>query len=135
MKRGLSIPLLIALVVILLTACNLRYYPADIPRDAVDFYCDYLDALRDGFTDELAATYLYSYENEPEAFVGQYKVSKYEITAWTPVYENLWAVTAILYVEDYNETTEGTNYIAKIDGQYKVCRNVTEIPDSLIPQG
>ena len=115
----------------LFCGCSGRVYPSDVPKEAVDLYYDYLDALSDGFTDALAEKYLHIEIPDPEPFTGQCKVAKYKIFGWEALSDKLWVVSHNLTVTDYPEIGEGVNFVGIVDGEYRVMRGVIDIPEEL----
>ena len=119
------------LCLILLVACCWGCDKAPEEDPAVAFFQDYLEAME--ISNEAALPYVY-FENEEkeEMFLDSsgIRLLSYEILQSEKINDNLTAVT--YYSEDslYGELT-WTSFVARMDGEYKVIRNVSSVPEEL----
>lgn len=119
------------LCLILLVACCWGCDKAPEEDPAVAFFQDYLEAMK--VSNEAALPYVY-FENEEkeEMFLDSSgnRLLSYEILQSEKINDNLTAVT--YYSEDnlYGELT-WTSFVARMDGEYKVIRNVSSVPEEL----
>ena len=119
------------LCLILLVACCWGCDKAPEEDPAVAFFQDYLEAME--ISNEAALPYVY-FENEEkeEMFLDSSgnRLLSYEILQSEKINDNLTAVT--YYSEDslYGELT-WTSFVARMDGEYKVIRNVSSVPEEL----
>lgn len=129
--------LLVALGVVAICACTvaIKREQQNSPDAAQTYFEEYLEVCKSGYKN--AAEYVY-FDNdwEMEFFVGNVgeKLLDYTILGSESINDSLTAFQVEL--ETASDRTLGRkptiyNFVAKIDGEYKVITNIRNVPDSL----
>ena len=128
MKRYTKfIPVLLCLALLLsLSACASS---DDVPKKAKQVFEDYLKAATSDMS--LAASYCNLTDQEKSAWAEvPPELSGYEIHDWVKLSDRLWVVSASLKMVE-GMTTEHDSFVILLDGTYKVCPGVDNIPQDI----
>lgn len=120
---------IICLVLLLLfTSCSNKSEMSEAER----FYREFMDAT---LVDLHEATIKYvHFEDERHlqwTLESETKIHSYEIIEVEQLSEQLWAFTVIVADDNQPQGQEGFNFVGIIDGQYRVMRNIDQIPPEL----
>ena len=128
MKRYTKfIPVLLCLALLLpLSACASS---DGVPKKAKQVFEDYLKAATSDMA--LAASYCNLTDQEKSAWAEvPPELSGYEIHEWVKLSDRLWVVSASLKMTE-GTTTEHDSFVILLDGTYKVCPSVDNIPQDI----
>lgn len=128
MKRYTKfIPVLLCLALLLsLSACASS---DGVPKKAKQVFEDYLKAATSDMS--LAASYCNLTDQEKSAWAEvPPELSGYEIHDWVKLSDRLWVVSASLKMVE-GMTTEHDSFVILLDGTYKVCPGVDNIPQDI----
>lgn len=111
---------------ILLAACASS---DGVPKKAKQVFEDYLKAATSDMS--LAASYCNLTDQEKSAWAEvPPELSGYEIHNWVKLSDRLWVVSASLKMTE-GTTTEHDSFVILLDGTYKVCPGVDNIPQDI----
>ncbi len=101
----------------------------DVPKKAKQVFEDYLKAATSDMS--LAASYCNLTDQEKSAWAEvPPELSGYEIHDWVKLSDRLWVVSASLKMVE-GMTTEHDSFVILLDGTYKVCPGVDNIPQDI----
>ena len=122
--------LCVGLCLILLVACCWGCDKAPEEDPAVAFFQDYLEAAKAGSEEAFPYIYFESAEHEELYLSNPDRILSYEILGSEKINDNLTAIT----YQSENSTGDdrtGTAFVSRMDGEYKVIRNVLSVPEEL----
>lgn len=100
-----------------------------VPKKAKQVFEDYLKAATSDMS--LAASYCNLTDQEKSAWAEvPPELSGYEIHDWVKLSDRLWVVSASLKMVE-GMTTEHDSFVILLDGTYKVCPSVDNIPQDI----
>lgn len=100
-----------------------------VPKKAKQVFEDYLKAATSDMS--LAASYCNLTDQEKSAWAEvPPELSGYEIHNWVKLSDRLWVVSASLKMVE-GMTTEHDSFVILLDGTYKVCPGVDNIPQDI----
>lgn len=115
---------------ILLVACCWGCDKAPEEDPAVAFFQDYLEAAKAGSEEAFPYIYFESAEHEELYLSNPDRILSYEILGSEKINDNLTAIT----YQSENSTGDDrtrTAFVSRMDGEYKVIRNVLSVPEEL----
>ena len=118
------------LCLILLVACCWGCDKAPEEDPAVAFFQDYLEAAKAGSDEAFPYIYFESAEHEELYLSNPDRILSYEILGSEKINDNLTAIT----YQSENSTGDDrtrTAFVSRMDGEYKVIRNVLSVPEEL----
>lgn len=118
------------LCLILLVACCWGCDKAPEEDPAVAFFQDYLEAAKAGSEEAFPYIYFESAEHEELYLSNPDRILSYEILGSEKINDNLTAIT----YQSENSTGDDrtrTAFVSRMDGEYKVIRNVLSVPEEL----
>lgn len=118
--------LLLTVLLFSLAACAAN---DGVPKKAKQVFEDYLKAATSDMA--LAASYCNLTDQEKSAWAEvPPELSGYEIHDWVKLSDRLWVVSASLKMTE-GTTTEHDSFVILLDGTYKVCPSVDNIPQDI----
>lgn len=125
LKRSISLLLFLTLFATLLCSCSKQ-----APYEKI--YRAYMDlALQDVSQAQEKYVYFRSDNLRELAATGQWELKDYEIHQWDQLSNRLWTVTTTVLNNSRPEPYEIVNFVALIDGDYRVVLGILGLPEEL----